>query len=183
MHNFKLGNNTLKLYLYLTQRNISSAKEMKKLHCYLSLCNQIFEHFILTTKGGNLSKKLSLEFSLTICGIGKITSLNQKYRNKKRPTDVLSFPLHHNFKNDAGGGLQRLCLGDIYICREVILAQASEFQISYYEELCHLFVHGFLHLLGYDHEISKKDAQEMLQKEGDLLNNIMGSKKWKNLLK
>ena len=100
-----------------------------------------------------------LEMGATICGKTKIISLNRRYRHRKKITDVLSFPLHHNLKNRGNEGLQRLYLGDIYICREMAFAQATKFKISYYEELNHLCVHGFLHLLGYDHEISKKRGE------------------------
>ena len=176
MHRFKLEKGVLELYFHLTQKNLSIKERDKLLGC-LNFCNQAFEGFIC---GG---KKTSFEFSLTICGKMKITSLNQKYRNQDKPTDVLSFPLHENLKNGVKEDWQRLYLGDIYICREIALMQAEKFHISYYEELVHLFVHGFLHLLGYDHEISKREEQEMLKKENDLLNNITGSKEWKNLLK
>ena len=182
MHKFKLGDDALKLYLYLTQKKFSK-KEAKKLLSCLSLCTQVLEDFVGTAVGGCLSKRASLELSLTICGIRKITSLNRRYRNREKATDVLSFPLHQGLGNGGEWDLQRLCLGDIYICREIAFAQAERFQISYYEELSHLFVHGFLHLLGYDHEISQKAEREMLKKEDDLLKNIIGSKKWKNLLK
>ena len=177
MHKFKLGDDALRLYLYLTQKNLSR-KEAKKLTSHLSLCTQVFKNFV-----EDLSKGASWELSLTICGITKITSLNRKYRNREKATDVLSFPLHQDLKRGRERGLQRLCLGDIYICREMAFAQAKKFHISYYEELIHLFVHGFLHLLGYDHEVSLRAEREMLKREDDLLNNIMGSKQWKNLLK
>ena len=68
-------------------------------------------------------------------------------------------------------------LGDIFICREVALRQAKEFGISIEEEILHLFIHGFLHLCGYDHEISREEEKLMFGLEEKLLEKI--SKKLK----
>ena len=173
MRSIELGSDALRLAFFVTLRSVS-AEEINKSRSYLSLCTRAFERFV---------GKGQWEYALTICGRAKITSLNRQYRNRNRPTDVLSFPLHENLKDGGSQGLPRLCLGDIYICREVALGQAGRFQISYYEELAHLFVHGFLHLLGYDHEISPSAEREMLQREGELLEDIIGSSQWKNLSK
>ena len=151
MYKLNLGSEAFPIYVRLTQKDISP-KERKKLTATFAPCARIFERFVLTSAGGNLLEGHppagSLEMFLTICGRTKMTSLNNRYRNRKKPTDVLSFPLHHDLKAGGSKNLQRLCLGDIYICREVALAQAAKFQISYYEELCHLFVHGFPPLVG-----------------------------------
>ena len=184
MHKLELGSETFALCLCLTQRNLP-LKERQKLVEAVSDCLCAFEGFVRTAAGGKLLDGHCLEMAMTICGKTKMTSLNGQYRNRNRPTDVLSFPLHENLKKEGGviRGLQRLYLGDIFICREVAFMQAKKFRISYYEELGHLFVHGFLHLLGYDHEISLAAEREMVQREKELLENIMGGGKWKNLSK
>ena len=182
MHRFKLGSPAFHLYLYLTQKKLSAA-EFAPLKKGMILCARGFERFLRTPQGGTLPPKTIVEMTLTICGIAKMRSLNRQYCDQNRPTDVLSFPLHHNLKEEGYAGLPRPCLGDIYICREVALEQSVKFQLSYYEELCHLFVHGFLHLLGYDHEISQRAEKEMLQCEDDLLKDMMENREWKSLSK
>ena len=184
MHRLELGDGRLSLYVRLTQRNLA-LRERGRLSEVLLLCIRVFRGFVGIPAGGNLLRghSHSLEMNLTICGEAKMTSLNRRYRQREKPTDVLSFPLHSSLKSGGGRVPGRLCLGDIYICREVALIQATKFQVSYDEELAHLFVHGFLHLLGYDHEISKRAEREMQQSEEYLLNHIIGSKQWKNLSK
>ncbi len=93
--------------------------------------------------------------------------LNNRYRNKDYPTDVLTFPLNEQFPDS-------FYLGDIFICSEVLKEQAKEASISENDELATLIVHGLLHLKGYDHE---SDSGEMLKLQEDLLIKIKESVK------
>ncbi len=111
-----------------------------------------------------------LELSLTLCGKKRIRSLNRMYRKKDKITDVLSFPVYDSFLEKKLSGY--IGLGDIFICLDVAKTQAKEFKISVREELIHLFVHGFLHLLGYDHEISKKEEKKMFALESKLISQL-----------
>lgn len=106
-----------------------------------------------------LKLKKKLEISVNLVGEGKIKNLNKKYRNKDKATDVLSFPL--------GDGS-----GDIFICLSIAKMEAKRENISVEAKLAQLTVHGFLHLLGYDHEISKASAKEMFELEGRILDKI-----------
>ena len=63
-------------------------------------------------------------------------------------------------------------LGDLFICKEIAKSQALGFNISYEQEVIHLAVHGFLHLLGFDHEVSLKEEQIMENYESDLVTKI-----------
>ena|SRR3989338_1037768 len=99
------------------------------------------------------------EVSVNLVGEGKMRSLNKKHRKKDKPTDVLSFPL--------GGGN-----GDIFICLSIAKKQAKSENMSIEKKLAQLTVHGFLHLLGYDHEISPKEAKSMLKLEEKILSNL-----------
>lgn len=85
------------------------------------------------------------EVVLTFVGRRAIRSLNQKYRHKDRPTDVLSFPLKER------GPDGKFYLGDIIICPEVARKQAIKQGHSLLREIEILTIHGFLHLLGFEH--------------------------------
>jgi probable rRNA maturation factor len=111
-----------------------------------------------------------LDVSLTLCGKKRIQSLNRVHRKKDKITDVLSFPVHDLYLKKKLLGY--IGLGDIFICLDVAQGQAKEFKISVREEIIHLFVHGFLHLLGYDHEISKKEEKKMFALERNLISRL-----------
>lgn len=113
-----------------------------------------------------------IELSLTLCGKKKIQTLNRIHRKKDRLTDVLSFPVHELFLKRNKSLFGHIDLGDIFICHDVAQRQSREFKITLREEIIHLFVHGFLHLLGYDHEISKKDEEVMFALERKLIGRI-----------
>ncbi len=78
---------------------------------------------------------------------------------------MLSFPLDEHGLETYG----ILPLGDIFICLEVAQRQASELTIPLNHELARLTVHGFLHLLGHDHDRSEQDAEKMFDLEDDIL--------------
>jgi|SRR3989344_4458032 len=103
-----------------------------------------------------LNLKNKLELSVNIIGEAKIKSLNKKYRDKDKTTDVLSFPL--------GGGN-----GDIFICLSIAKKQAKSENMSIEKKLAQLTVHGFLHLQGYDHEKSSTGAKNMFRLENKIL--------------
>ncbi|MEM1264244.1 MAG: rRNA maturation RNase YbeY [Pseudomonadota bacterium] len=91
-------------------------------------------------------------------------SLNNHYRNRDRPTNVLSFP---------AGDLPAVPdearpLGDIVICAPLVVAEAAEQGKSATAHWCHLVVHGALHLVGFDH-VADEDAQVMMAKEVEIL--------------
>ncbi|MCB4747945.1 MAG: rRNA maturation RNase YbeY [Sulfurovum sp.] len=88
----------------------------------------------------------------------EIKVLNMVHRNKSEPTDVLSFPI----KSD----VRHVPLGSIVISREYVVKNANFYGHSEQEELTLLFMHGLLHLIGYDHEV---DAGEMRHKEEALI--------------
>lgn len=85
------------------------------------------------------------EVVLTLVGPRAIRSLNRKYRHKDRPTDVLSFSLKEK------GPDGKFYLGDIIICPEVARKQAHKQGHSLLREIEILTIHGFLHLLGFEH--------------------------------
>jgi len=99
------------------------------------------------------------ELSLALVGNVEIQELNRRYRRKNEATDVLSFPLGDT---PAQGPA---ILGDVIISVEKARSQARDRGRTLEEELETLLIHGILHLLGYDHEISPKEARRMQRME------------------
>lgn len=110
------------------------------------------------------------EVSVTFVTNNRIQEINREYRNKDVPTDVLSFALEEMGENEVavtGGDMPRI-LGDIIISVERAKEQAEEYGHSFERELGFLTVHGFLHLLGYDH-MTEEDEKEMLGRQKEIL--------------
>ena len=111
----------------------------------------------------------------------EIRQLNSEYRGIDKVTDVLSFPTIDNsdrgvidvslypYETDCRTGY--LNLGDIFICMDVAEKQAQEYGHSLKRESAFLFLHGLLHLLGYDH-MEKEDEEVMFKKQEDILNEF-----------
>lgn len=95
------------------------------------------------------------EVSLLFCDDGRIQELNRDWRGLDKPTNVLSFP---------AAPADRLAsaplLGDIAIAFETVTKEARDEDKTLSDHTSHMIVHGFLHLLGYDHE-NEKEAEEM----------------------
>jgi probable rRNA maturation factor len=109
------------------------------------------------------------ELSILITDNVEIQTLNRDFRNKDRPTDVLSFSLLEGEESLPG----EISLGDIAISLEVCEEQAVRESVSCDEELFRLLVHGCLHLFGYDHEnVTPEAAQEMFDLQDSLINSL-----------
>jgi probable rRNA maturation factor len=124
------------------------------------------------TKNPHFAGVKEVSLSMTLCGKTKIRSLNKQYRQKDYVTDVLSFPVYENLRPDKKPkekNLTQMDLGDLVICKEKAFSQAKEFEITYEQEIVHLAVHGFLHLIGFDHEISSKEEKLMEAHESELV--------------
>ena len=98
------------------------------------------------------------ELSILITSDKEIRKLNRLYRNKDKPTDVLSFPM-----GEEVGGWK--LLGDVVISLDTAKAQASEFGLSLEEEIKRLLIHGIVHLLGYDHELGPEEEKKFREME------------------
>ena len=128
---------------------------------YLSLLEKTFKHLHL---------KCDPVLSVSFVDDKFIHIMNKEYRNVDRPTDVISFAFLDNEKNRDellhGKGL--VSLGDIYISIDRAKAQAEEYHHPLERELSFLFVHGLLHLLGYDH-MNKEDEEVMFKLQDEIL--------------
>ncbi|MGG3955290.1 rRNA maturation RNase YbeY [Bhargavaea massiliensis] len=110
------------------------------------------------------------EVSITFVDNEKIREINRDYRGKDQPTDVISFALEEMGEEEieiVGAGLPPV-LGDIIISVPKAREQAEEYGHSFMRELGFLVVHGFLHLLGYDHE-TEEEEKVMFAKQEQLL--------------
>ncbi|MEM9734435.1 MAG: rRNA maturation RNase YbeY [Pseudomonadota bacterium] len=102
------------------------------------------------------------EVSILFADDDFVQGLNSRYRGKDKPTNVLSFA-----SNEGGGPITPL-LGDIVLAQQTIAREALDQNKSFDHHLTHLLVHGFLHLLGYDHE-TEGEAEAMEDKERQIL--------------
>ncbi len=105
----------------------------------------------------------SRDIDLTLCYNDTIQEYNKEYRQKNQPTDVLSFPIENDLIVSDEFALP---LGSIVISVDYVIQNAKEFGHSNDDELALLFIHGLLHILGYDHEI---DNGEMREREAQII--------------
>jgi len=127
---------------------------------------RINERFLKKVAGIVLKgeKKQNFELSIALVGQKKIKELNRKYRKKNRETDVLSFGQNPEAKEPV--------LGEVVICPEIVGKNAKKFGSKPEKELAFVLIHGILHLLGYEHEESEKEAEKMRKKEKLYLRKI-----------
>lgn len=114
-----------------------------------------------------LNVKEDKEVSLIICGNKRIHTINREYRNIDRPTDVISFA---EIDADDEFG-DHSYLGDIFINVDRVKSQAKDYGHSEKREFCFLFVHGMLHLFGYDH-MNEKDEKVMFPLQDKIVGNL-----------
>ena len=84
----------------------------------------------------------------------------RRYRNKDNVTDVLSFPSYDELRRFCPQD-QELFLGDMAICLPQAKRQSRKYEITFMDEFIHLFFHGIIHLMGYDHELSQREEKIM----------------------
>lgn len=115
------------------------------------------------------SKNLYINIILTTPA--KIRSINKQYRNLDKETDVLSFPMFEKGEMFKIHTEIKEALGDIVISIERVQEQAKDYGHTFTRELSYMVVHGFYHLMGYDH-IEEGDKKEMREKEEAILNKL-----------
>lgn len=120
-----------------------------------------------TVLKGENNKKGSL--SIALVGLKRIQKLNKAYRKKDYPTDVLSFNSPKEFPAVSEDERE---LGEVIICPQQVKKNAKKFNSSFKKELVRVLIHGILHLLGYDHEKSEREAKEMRERENFYLAKI-----------
>ena len=116
-----------------------------------------------------LNKKVS--FTLLLSNNKNIQKLNKLFRKKNKPTDILSFPLTKKFRVS-----KQTYLGDIIISYNFINKPKSLNTKLFKEKVVKIFIHGFLHLLGFDHK-NNKDYKKMLKEEGQIYKSVISKTK------
>jgi len=132
--------------------NISWQKYLKNPNRFIDKKIELFN------KKNKLYKKNTLICSLLLSGAKEIKKLNKKFRKKNKSTDVLSFPFYE--KNQLNNKIRKeteVYLGDIIINLNQVKKKNNK--VKFKEELNKLWIHGLLHLLGYDHKSNKKYLQ------------------------
>ena len=116
-----------------------------------------------------------LYITITLTNSENIRKTNKEYRNIDKATDVLSFPMYEKEELEEKIAKQHYehedVLGDIVISIEKVEEQAKEYGHSFERELSYMLVHGFYHLMGYDH-IEEEDKKKMRPKEEKILNTL-----------
>ena len=110
------------------------------------------------------NKKVS--FTLLLSNNKNVKQLNKYFRNKNKSTDILSFPINKKIKIS-----KNTYLGDIIISYNYLDKPKSQDLKSFKEKVIKIFIHGFLHLMGFNH-IKNKDYSKMLREENLLYNSI-----------
>ena len=151
---------------FIIELNIEGDLWSKDLvNCFENQLFKILNEFSKRVDGFNLEKKnlISVMFSTD----KKVMQLNKQFRNINKPTNVLSFPSLTN----SSSMFKEVFLGDIIFSIETILSEAKINNISLIDHLIHLFIHGLLHLLGYDHKI-EDEARDMENLEITILEQL-----------
>ncbi len=137
-------------------------------------CDALIEKCVIAAlaKCKTDTKGRPAELSIVLSNNDHVQELNRDYREKDKPTNVLSFPA---LESDEPGHVVLepgpIHLGDIVLAFGVVQAEAEEQNISFEDHLSHLIIHGVLHLIGYDH-MDDEEAEEMEALEIALLNDF-----------
>ena len=116
---------------------------------------------------------LNQEVSILLTVDADIRKLNQQFRNIDQATDVLSFPQDVDEDPIIPG---EIILGDIAVSLDTAQVQARQHGLTFEEEIILLLIHGILHLIGYDHEISEQEDERMRIKTGELFSLVFPEK-------
>lgn len=110
---------------------------------------------------GSALRLKDLELTVVFLDSAAAKKINQSFRKKNYATDILSF----------AGDLEE-SLGELVICPQVLKKQAKEHKLSFSEELGYMLIHGVLHLMGFDHEKTKKEAKVMMGIQDQLFDKL-----------
>ena len=143
---------------YFTDQVSSSKPELKK------MVKALYKHLLTYSKR---DKPFSLSFLLV--DDKTIWEINRRYRNVDRPTDVISFA----YDDDASDGdLPIDDLGEVIVSLDTAKKQALLYSHPLEREVAFLYIHGFLHLLGYDHMKSEEEAEKMFALQNLILDSF-----------
>ena len=116
------------------------------------LVNRICRYFLAQKIRNKILLTKKKELTLVFLGRNEIKSINRQFRKKNKPTDILSFQ-----------SADPNSLGELLLCTDVLKKQAVQHGHPFNDEVTYMLIHGFLHLLGYDHEASVKEEKLMFR--------------------
>lgn len=119
---------------------------------------------ILNGVSKELNLKTKLVVSLNLVSKLKMWELNKQFRQVDKTTDVLSFAQNDQLKDEYD-------LGDIFVNADLLKSQADEINSDINTELCFLFMHGLLHLIGYDH-LTDDQERKMFNRQREIFKNL-----------
>lgn len=158
--------------------SIDSEEWTKALPSYQNLIENCFSEIKENiSEGRALLQFTHIEVGVVLCSDDLIHQLNYDYREKNIPTNVLSFcglddtEIESFLKNKNMPDERPYSLGEVYIAYETMKKESQDAAISLKDHFQHLIIHGFLHLLGYDH-IKDHEAEIMESLETSLLSNL-----------
>ena len=125
---------------------------------------------VVETSLRHIATQSNCEIGIACVDNAESHQLNLEYRGKDKPTNVLSFP--SDLPDEMAAILESFPVGDLVICIPVVLQEALDQQKTPIEHFTHMLVHGTLHLMGYDHETSEQDAEEMEALEIEILKKL-----------
>ena len=123
----------------------------------------------LTLKASELHLLLPFAVNVRIVDHNEGLRLNKQYKNENLPTNVLSF--EGNLEEEKNLGIKPPFLGDLVICLPVVEKEAIDQEKNFAQHFAHILVHGFLHLLGFDH-LNNKDEKIMKELENEALKDF-----------
>lgn len=150
------------LHLEIINQSFKAKNDRK----HLNELQALFNFFRAQKKWQSLKGTINL----ILTDNATIQKLNSQYRQKNQPTDVLSFP-YFDLQEIESNQMEDLVIGEIFIARERAQEDALVLEIAFQAELNKLFIHGILHILGYDH-IADNDFLAMEKMENFLLKSF-----------
>ena len=158
---------------------IDFCRTVQNFEQYLPTIKHVFEEFLLNESKFNdvFKDKEQILLEVSLVSDSEIAKLNSSYRDKNKPTDVLSFPVFSDLRkidsqDELKGSGPLVSLGSIFIAEGVLSSQAKQYELTECEELTHLICHGFLHICGFDHELSQDEDDLMRKVESELVELI-----------
>ena len=158
MKNTKLKSSSKKLKLEITIQNQKLWKDLDNIFCIL-----VLDLLSKITEDKNELKKSASIFLIDDLYMKEI---NKKWRKMEKATNVLSFPVNKQIKEE-----DYFFIGDIVLSYETILSECKLRKKTFKDHFLHLLVHGFLHLLGYNHD-NERDEKEMEELEVNYLSKL-----------
>lgn len=149
-----LVNNIIDLQIVSKEQSLPTAEQF-----------QLWVDTTLSALCENKAAQKTFELTIRLVEIGESQSLNHQYRDKDKPTNVLSFPF------EVPEGVELNLLGDLIICCDVVKQEALKQNKALFDHWAHLVIHGCLHLVGFDH-ISDEEALEMESLEISILASL-----------